>query len=171
MPLVVTKYRAMGDITVEFVTTINGETITLETNVLLPESTPVLPVIDIPSVAPALCEENTTAEVPIEETPPEEEPTQETTETPAMAQPLQKTLLTTASPTRKERVVPAFIRGFYTVMFSLLGMFSAAVAYLQDNLDKLLQLDWKIYLVVGVGALLSGVAYGLKRFYKPEGKW
>jgi hypothetical protein len=73
------------------------------------------------------------------------------------------------TPTRKERGVMGLVRGLYTVLFTILGMIGAGAAYLRDNLDKLFQLDWKVYAVVGIGAVLSGILYALKKYWKPDG--
>jgi hypothetical protein len=166
MPLVVTKYRAMGDITVEFVTTINGETITLETNVLLPESMPVLPVIDIPSAMPPALE--APSEI-IPEAAPEKLIKETSSE--VIAKPLDEMKMGVVAPpvTKKKRGLQALIRGVYTVIFSLLGMTGAAFAYLQDNLNQLTDIKWQTIAIVVGGALLAGIGYGLKRFWKPEG--
>jgi hypothetical protein len=166
MPIVVTKYRAMGDITVEFVTTINGETITLETNVLLPENLPPLSVIDIPSATPPALE--APSEI-IPEAAPEKLIKETSSE--VIAKPLDEMKMGVVAPpaTKKKRGLQALIRGVYTVIFSLLGMTGAAFAYLQDNLNQLTDIKWQTIAIVVGGALLAGIGYGLKRFWKPEG--
>jgi hypothetical protein len=71
--------------------------------------------------------------------------------------------------TQKRRGLQAVIRGGYTALFTLLGMSGAAFAALRDNLSQLTDLKLQTILIVVGGALLAGVAYGLKRWYKPEG--
>ena len=89
-----------------------------------------------------------------------------------------KTADTAASPvktfvsvpvTRKQRAGAGLVRGVYTAGFSLLGMVGAAFAYLKDNLSQLSTLSKGTVAVVVGGALLAGVLYGLKRYYKPNG--
>jgi hypothetical protein len=167
MATVTTRYRIIGDITIEFVTITHGDDITLEANVLMPEETSALPVIDIPT-APVL-------EPPVEvvpEEPPVEIVPEETVPEEVIARPLGEMAMGAVAPpplTKKRRGLQAFIRGIYTVIFSLLGMMGAAFAYLQDNLNQLTDIKWQTIVIVVGGALLAGIGYGLKRFWKPEG--
>lgn len=160
--LVTTKYCIIGETTIEFVTVVDGDSTTLTVNVLPPERpaemlmSAAADVVDITAATPSS----------IVEQPPEAiAPPLGAAEPCATAQPYKLG----AAPTRKEKGVMSLVRGAYTAMFTLLGMVGAGTAYLRDNLDKLFQLDWKVYAVVGIGAVLSGIMYATKKYYKPDG--
>lgn len=142
-----TTYTVIGDATLEVVT--DGET--AEINVLLPNGNPL-----------ALKEQEITLEQPAEI--PAEVPVEPVYF--ASAPPLEP-----SSPvlTKKRRGLQAVIRGAYTVIFSLLGMLAAGAAALRDNLSQLTDLKLTTILIVVGGAVLAGVAYGLKRWLKPDG--
>jgi len=116
----------------------------------------------------------TPLESPVEESdsPEEVEVSQEasgdTVEASVVAQPLGPVMATAGAP---GKAAPALIRGLYTVLFSLLGMAGAAFAYLKDNLGSITDLDWQTIAIIVGGALLAGLGYGLKKYYKPDGKF
>ena len=180
--LVTTSYCIIGDITLEYVKKeTDGETST-QLNILLPESIKIPALSEaVPVVLPANVPVADTVLVTAADTSVatvSDATTAAPSSTPdqpleVVAQPLGAAEMTmgVAAPTatRKERAVPAFIRGLYTTLFTLLGMLGAGVTYLKDNLDKLFQLDWKVYAVVAIGAVLSGIMYALKKYYKPDG--
>ena len=75
------------------------------------------------------------------------------------------------------RTLPAVIRGGYTIIASLLGMIGAACSYALAHLDDVKSYltdtnDWKkLAMAAGfvlVGAVIAGILYGAKKFYRPD---
>jgi hypothetical protein len=91
---------------------------------------------------------------------------EDTEETSIVAQPLGQIVVAAATP---GKAAPAIIRGMYTTLFTLLGMLGAAFAYLKDNLDQLTDIKWQTIAIVMGGAVLAGLGYGLKKYWKPDG--
>jgi len=89
--------------------------------------------------------------------------------TPLGEAPATQTYRMAAPPTRAERGKMGLIRGMYTFLFSLLGMVGAGAAALKDNLAQLTDLKWTTLIIVIGGALLAGIGYALKKYYKPDG--
>jgi hypothetical protein len=177
--IVTTKYSIIGETTIEFVTKVEPNNTSLEVNVLLPEtsSSSAIAISATPVLEPALEPEYEPA-LPDPALEPEYEPAlpdpanaiSEPTDA-VVAQPLGDMVVSAAPPpvTKKTRGLQAVIRGVYTVLFSLLGMMGAAFAYLKDNLNQLTDIKWQTVAIVVGGALLAGLGYGLKRWYKPDG--
>ena len=74
-------------------------------------------------------------------------------------------------PSRRERAAPAAVRGVKTFALSLAGMFAAGLAYVQEHLDSLSDINWTVVIYVVVGALVAALLYGLDRFYRPNARF
>jgi len=137
-----TRFTYLGDTVIEC--TVDGDSMTW--NVL--PALPAPPAAEVPACAPVAAPDIGAAAAG-----------------PLLAAPLSEPVV--AAP--PGRALPAFIRGVYTVIFSLLGMAGAGFAYLRDNLDKLTDIKWQTVAIFVGGALLAGIAYGLKKYWKPDG--
>ena len=81
------------------------------------------------------------------------------------AQPL---MLSTPPPTITERAKPAASSGFKAGLASFGGMLAAGLLYVQENFGSITDISLKNILLIGGGAVVSGLLYFLYRFYKPH---
>jgi len=102
------------------------------------------------------------------EAPPAELPQPEAaSSSPNVPPPLEEIPLSTA-PTITARVKPAASSGFKAGLASFGGMMAAGLLYVQENFGSLTDISLKNVLLIGGGAVLSGLLYFFYRFYKPH---
>jgi hypothetical protein len=67
---------------------------------------------------------------------------------------------------KPQRGLHALVRAMWSAVFYLLGVAAAGLVYVQDKVD---QLGLPTWVAVAVGAVVSALGYGLKKYYKPDG--
>ena len=149
--LVKQRYTYVGELVVEVVVAASEGSISTDVNVL-------------PSVSPAGAVSQTGNMPPALETPVEPNPLADPV---ALPQPLAEPVLMATAPPHG-RGFYAVLRFFYTSLACILGMAGASAKYLLDHLSDLSDINWTVVGIAVAGALLAGVLYGLKKYYRPD---
>lgn len=137
-----TRYSYLGETTIEVV--IDGQSVDVN---ILPAAAAAL--AEVPVAAPAAPPDIGAAAAGL-----------------LLASPLGEPVV--AAPPPHGRGFYAILRFLYTSLACILGMIGAGAKYLLDHLNDLSDINWTVVGIALAGALLAGVLYGLKKYFRPD---